>query len=307
MAQAVLRPFTGRAPDERINWVTSIPFFIVHLLPFLAFWTGANAIDWVVCAILYFGRMFFVTGVLHRYFSHKSYSARRWFQAVLAFGSTLPAQKGFLWWASWHRVHHRVADKPEDVHSPSLKGFWWAHWGWILSDKYNHTKEELIKQWLRFPELKLINRLWWVGPTVLGVGVWLWGGWSMLLIGFFLSTVLLYHGTFFINSLAHVHSKWLLSFRTENTDDTSQNSLLLAIITMGEGWHNVHHHRARVTKQGDKWWQIDMTYYILWIMNLVRAPWFKRQENGDRKLAWIPVLVWDVTRHPQQKAALKAA
>ncbi|HTL39192.1 MAG TPA: acyl-CoA desaturase [Methylomirabilota bacterium] len=287
------------ALDERPNHVKSIPFYLMHILPLGALWTGTKPIDWAVCCVLYFSRMFFVTGVMHRYFAHKTYKSQRWFQAVLAFGSTLTAQKGFLWWAAWHRVHHRAPDRPDDPHD-SEKGFWWSHVGWILCDKFNHTRWELVKPWLAYPELVWLNNRWWIGPTLLGVGIFLWGGWSMLFIGFFLSTALLYHGTFCINSLAHVSFLWSKTPYTGRLVGKSQNSWLLALVTMGEGWHNSHHHVFRVTKQGDKWWQIDVTYYILWTLSMIRLPWVKK---ADHKLGWrlIPIFVWDVTRHPKQK------
>jgi stearoyl-CoA desaturase (delta-9 desaturase) len=269
-----------RSGSDRINWIQSVPFFLVHLVPLAAIWTGVQRRDVWLCIGLFYARMFFISGGLHRYFAHRTYKTSRVFQFIMALGGTFAAQKGPLWWAGWHRWHHRFSDKPSDVHSPQ-RGFWWAHVGWILTNRYKDTKVELVKQWVRYPELRWLNRWYWIPPTILAVAVWALGGWSALVIGFFLSTVLLYHATFFINSLAH-----LIGWRRFETDDTSGNSLLLALLTMGEGWHNDHHHRAWATKQGAKWWQIDLTYYVLWFLSLFG-------------------IVWDLTRHPRQTKTIE--
>jgi stearoyl-CoA desaturase (Delta-9 desaturase) len=252
-----------RSPEEQINWVRSIPFIAVHLVPFLAIWTGATALDWAVCVGLYVARMFFITGVYHRYFSHRAYKMGRVMQFLMAFGGGTAAQKGALWWASHHRHHHKYSDMPDDVHSP-LKGFLWSHVGWILCTKYNETDYKAIKDFAKYPELVWLNKYHWVPPTILGVACYLVGGWSMLLIGFFLSTVLLYHGTFFINSLAHVFGR-----RRYVTSDTSRNSFLLALITLGEGWHNNHHYYQSTANQGFFWWEIDISYYVLRVLSWV--------------------------------------
>jgi stearoyl-CoA desaturase (delta-9 desaturase) len=246
-----------RAPDERINKVASIPFIALHFVPLLAIFTGVTRRDLILCAALYFGRMFFITAGYHRYFAHRSYKLARLPQFVMAFGGTTAAQKGPLWWAAHHRDHHRYSDTDRDVHSP-IKGFWWSHVGWILSDRYKETKFEGIRDFARYPELRWLNRHDWVGPWVLGVLAYLVGGWSGLVVGFFLSTVLLWHGTFIVNSVAHVFGR-----RRYATDDTSRNSLLVALATGGEGWHNNHHHYQASARQGFFWWEIDTTWYVL--------------------------------------------
>ena len=224
----------ARPADERVNWPRSIPFFLVHLLPFLAFFTGVTAKAWILCGVLYFGRMFFITAGYHRYFSHRSYKTSRVFQFILAFGGASASQKGALWWASHHRLHHRFSDTELDIHSPQ-KGFWWSHVGWILANKYKATDYDSIKDFSKYPELVWLNKHDGVAPWTLGIVSFLIAGWSGLLIGFFLSTVLLWHGTFTVNSLNHVFGK-----RRYATTDTSRNSAILAFMTMGEGWHNNH-------------------------------------------------------------------
>lgn len=229
----------------------------MHLIPFAMIWTGARLIDFVVCFALYVVRMFFITGVYHRYFAHRAYKMGRIMQFLMAFGGSTAAQKGPLWWAGHHRKHHKYSDMVEDTHSPK-DGFWWSHVGWIISTKYDATEFDRIKDFAKYPELRLLNQFHLVPPVLLGLAVWWFGGWSMLVIGFFLSTVLLYHGTFTINSLAHVIGK-----RRYVTTDTSKNSFILALITLGEGWHNNHHYYQSTANQGFFWWEIDISYYVL--------------------------------------------
>lgn len=252
-----------RDSSERINWVKSIPFIVVHLIPLFALITGATAFDWALCFGLYVARMFFITGVYHRYFSHRAYKMGRVMQFLMAFGGATAAQKGALWWAAHHRHHHKHSDMPQDVHSP-LKGFVWSHLGWILCDKYNETDYDAIKDFAKFPELVWLNNYHYVPPIMLGTACFLIGGWSTLVIGFFLSTVLLYHGTFFINSLSHVFGR-----RRYVTSDTSRNSFALALITLGEGWHNNHHYYQSTANQGFFWWEVDISYYIIRVLSWV--------------------------------------
>jgi len=247
----------ARPADERVDWVFSIPFFIVHLLPLLAIFTGVRWVDVALCIGLYYARMFFISAGFHRYFAHRSYKLSRFMQFLMAFGGGTAAQKGALWWASYHRHHHRYSDQEQDVHSPK-KGFWWSHCGWFLASKFEVTHPELIPDFWKFPELRFLNRYHLVPPIALGAVVWLFGGWSALLIGFFLSTVILWHGTFTINSLSHVYGH-----RRYVTTDTSRNSFLLALITCGEGWHNNHHYYQASMRNGFFWWEIDFSYYMV--------------------------------------------
>ena len=250
---------------ERINLVTSIPFFIVHLLPLLAVFTGFDGRAVLMAVVFFWVRMFFITAGYHRYFAHRSYKMPRIPQAIFAFAGTTAAQKGPLWWAQHHRDHHKYADTERDPHSP-IKGFWWSHVGWILSDKYNDTDFDAISDFHQYPEIRFIDRQNWMGPWALGGFSFLVGGWSGLIVGFFLSTVLLWHATFLVNSVSHVFGR-----RRFETPDTSRNSLLVALLTGGEGWHNNHHHYAPSARQGFYWWEIDTTYYVLRALAFVRV------------------------------------
>jgi stearoyl-CoA desaturase (Delta-9 desaturase) len=251
------------------GWLVSAPFFGVHVAAVV----GVAMLGWswkgfALAMALYFVRMFGVTGAYHRYFSHRTYRTSRWFQFVLAWLAQTSFQKGALWWAAHHRDHHKYSDTKLDPHSWREEGFWWSHVGWILSRETEDTDFKKISDLARYPELRWLNTYHLVPGTVLGVTLWLVGGWFALVWGLFVSTTLLWHGTFSINSLAH----WWGRRRYQTTDD-SKNSFLLALVTMGEGWHNNHHYYQRSTRQGFFWWEIDCTYYILRALSVVGLVW----------------------------------
>ncbi|MGB3467911.1 MAG: acyl-CoA desaturase [Cyclobacteriaceae bacterium] len=278
MAQTVQKEVRSKAKLK-----TEISFLIVHLLPLAAFFTGATLFDWLVCIFLYFSRMFWITGGYHRYFAHRSYNTSRWFQFVIAFMAQTSAQKGALWWAGHHRVHHRKSDTVEDPHSMKHYGFWYSHVGWIVGPDYKETDYKIIQDYSKYPELVWLNKNYLVPPVILAIVVMALGGivnggsimmmftsagFSTLLIGFFLSTVILYHGTFSINSIMHKFGK-----QRYESNDESKNSLWLALLTLGEGWHNNHHYYEVSARQGFFWWEIDITYYILKVFSWFGLVW----------------------------------
>jgi stearoyl-CoA desaturase (Delta-9 desaturase) len=247
----------------------SIPFWGVHVLAIVGvFITGLSwaALAWMLA--MYVPRMFFVTGAYHRYFSHRSYKTSRWFQFLLALGATFTSQKGPLWWAAHHRLHHKLSDLPGDLHSVKQSGFWWSHMGWILSRDLESTDMSRIKDFAKFPELRWLDKYWVIPPIAAGVIAYLLGGFWGLVWAFAVPQVLCWHGTFTINSLSHV---W--GGRRYATDDDSRNNPVLAMITMGEGWHNNHHHYQVSARQGFFWWEIDTTFYVLKAFALVGLVW----------------------------------
>ncbi len=249
----------AQAPQATYHWVTSIPFFAVHAAAVI----GVAMLGWswkgfALAIALYYVRMFGVTGGYHRYFSHRTYRTGRVFQFLLACLAQSSLQKGALWWAAHHRTHHKYSDTPKDPHSFRDYGFWYSHVGWILAKETEETDYKNVSDLARYPELRFLNK-WHVLPGVaLAVALYFIGGMHALVWGFFVSTTLLWHGTFTINSLSHMFGKR----RYETTDD-SKNNWILALVTMGEGWHNNHHHYQRSCAQGFFWWEIDMTFYIL--------------------------------------------
>ncbi len=268
-----------RGADERVSWVKSLPFFLMHVMPLGIVWTGFGWKEAVLALALYVSRMFFITAGYHRYFAHRAFKTGRVMQFVLAFGGGTAAQKGVLWWAGHHRHHHKHSDLPSDIHSPK-RGFWWSHMGWILCKKYDATPTQRIKDFARYPELVWLDR-WHLVPSVaLGAACLLLGGPSALFGGFFLSTALLYHGTFVINSVTHVFGR-----RRYATRDTSKNSLLLALVTLGEGWHNNHHYYQSTANQGFFWWEIDLSYYALRVMSWLGLVWELRTPSQKVRMS----------------------
>jgi stearoyl-CoA desaturase (delta-9 desaturase) len=242
--------------------VATIPFLLVHLSVLGIFFVTFQWRWLALAAALYLIRMFAVTAGYHRYFSHRTFKLARPWQFILAFMAETSGQKGVLWWAANHRHHHRYADQEEDIHSPGLQGIWWAHVGWIISKEYDEYNPTLIQDFVKYPELRWLNKYHWVPITALGTAVALIGGPAAFFYGFILSTVLLYHGTFSINSLSH-----LWGTRRFDTPDQSRNNFVLALITLGEGWHNNHHKFMHVCRQGMRWWEVDFTFYVLKILS----------------------------------------
>jgi stearoyl-CoA desaturase (Delta-9 desaturase) len=244
-----------------------IPFIIAHFMPFLAYFTGVtNTAVWFFL-ISFFVRQWAVTAGYHRYFAHKAYETSRVFQFILAFLAQATAQKGALWWAAHHRAHHQYSDREGDLHSPVRDGFLYSHMGWLFADT-EETDWDRIKDFAKFPELVWLDRYWWLPPFLTGVLAFVVGGWSTLWFGFFGSTVLMWHNTFTINSLAHVWGS-----RRFKTKDTSRNNPILAITTLGEGWHNNHHYYSASARNGFYWWEIDVTYYVLRILSVFGIVW----------------------------------
>jgi stearoyl-CoA desaturase (delta-9 desaturase) len=244
--------------------LASVPFLLIHLGVLLVLTVPFRPVYLVWLFGSYFLRMFGVTAGYHRYFSHRAFGLNRFWQFVLACLAQTSGQKGVLWWAAHHRDHHRHSDSEADVHSPVREGFWWSHVGWILSDDYFKYNPRRIADFGRYPELRWLDR-WHLVPTVVYAAVvFLVGGWGAFVWGFVVSTVFLYHGTFLINSLAHV---W--GTRRFATNDASRNNFALAVVTMGEGWHNNHHHFMASARQGIRWWEIDVTFYLLTMLSWV--------------------------------------
>ena len=263
------------APHDDIVYPWTIPFVTVHLVGFAAIWSGVTVQALWVAVALYFIRMFAVTGGYHRYFSHRSYKTSRVGQFVLAFLCQSSAQRGVVWWSAIHRHHHLHSDTEQDVHSPRHHGFLYSHVGWIFNRQSAKPDYGTVRDLTKSPEITLLDKFTYTPAFLLALGLWLWGGWSMLVVGFFWSTIALYHGTFAINSLAHE-----VGSQRYMTGDDSRNNFWLALLTMGEGWHNNHHHYQSSARQGFKWWEIDLTYYIL------------------RALSWTGV-IWDLRAPPE--------
>jgi stearoyl-CoA desaturase (delta-9 desaturase) len=266
---------------QKTDWFRIIPFVILHLMCFGVIWVGWSPTAVITAFVLYVIRMFAITGFYHRYFSHKTFKTSRFWQFVFAALANSAAQRGPLWWAAHHRHHHRYTDTPQDVHSPTQHGFLWSHMGWLTSRNNFATQKKYVRDWTRYPELVWINRFDTVLPFLLALALFLSGvvlarvapqlntnGMQMLIWGFFISTTVHFHATVSINSIAHLFGR-----RRYKTNDTSRNSFLLSVVTLGEGWHNNHHHFPVSTRQGFYWWEIDPTYWALVVMSWLGIVW----------------------------------
>jgi stearoyl-CoA desaturase (delta-9 desaturase) len=267
--------------DRRIDWLRAVPFIGMHLACIGVIWVGITPFAVATAVLLYAVRMLAITGFYHRYFAHRSFETSRVVQFVFAILGAAAVQRGPLWWAAHHRHHHSHSDRPDDTHSPSQEGFLWSHLGWFLSRANFPIRKERVPDLLQFPELRFLDRFDILVGLVLAMGLYALGallqqnfpelgvtGGQLLIWGFFISTVVLYHATFSINSLAHRYGK-----RRYATDDESRNNMWLALPTFGEGWHNNHHHFPASARQGFYWWEVDITWYFLKLFESLGLVW----------------------------------
>jgi stearoyl-CoA desaturase (delta-9 desaturase) len=285
---AVVRWFDTWAPAKeesferrRVDWVRVIPFLAMHAACAAVIWVGWSPVAVVAAVALYGVRMFAITGFYHRYFSHRTFETSRAAQFAFALLGASSVQRGALWWAAHHRVHHRVSDTEADTHSPRRHGFLWAHVGWILARENFRTDLKQVPDLAKFPELCFLDRFDMLVPVLYAAACFAAGavlesaapglgtsGPQMLVWGFFISTIALFHATCTINSLSH-----LIGRRVYPTSDDSRNNWLLAILTLGEGWHNNHHHYPGSVRQGFLWWEYDVTYYVLRALAALGIVW----------------------------------
>lgn len=269
-----------KQPDL-VNLKNTWPFVMLHASCLLVFGVGFSWIAFSVCLFMYFIRMFAITGFYHRYFSHRTFRTTRFFQFMMGIIGNASMQKGPLWWAAHHRDHHRYSDSPKDLHSPVQNGFLYSHIGWITVEDNLYTRYENVPDFCQYPELVFINRFDWIVPLLYLLMLYLLGqglnllypesktnGPQLIVWGGLISTVLLFHATCTINSLSHVFGS-----QRYQTGDSSRNNFWLALITLGEGWHNNHHHYPGSTRQGFYWWEIDITYYILKFLEKLGIVW----------------------------------
>jgi stearoyl-CoA desaturase (delta-9 desaturase) len=265
---------------EGLDWLRITPYLVLHLMCIGVIWVGWSWIAVVTAVLLYVIRMFAITAFYHRYFSHRTFKTSRVMQFIFAVIGASAIQRGPLWWASHHRLHHARSDQPDDSHSPTQHRFLYSHTGWFLKNKNYLPQLDRVSDLKKYPELVFIDRFDYLVPVLYfaalyGIGEWFaayqpgfaTNGMQMLIWGA-ISTVVLYHVTFTINSLAHRYGS-----RSYETRDNSRNNFVLALLTLGEGWHNNHHYYPSSVRQGFRWWQIDITFYVLKSMSIVGLVW----------------------------------
>jgi stearoyl-CoA desaturase (delta-9 desaturase) len=278
MASAAEAPNRVEQPfAENDGWMTRTRhlsraiYWGIHASCLLVFVTGAPRWAVLLAIATYSVRVFGITGGYHRYFSHKSYKTSRVFQFVLAWLGCSATQKGPLWWCGTHRRHHAYTDAPGDPHSPR-DGFYYAHQGWVFDAHWQGTPTEMIRDFARYPELRWLNQWHVVPPIALAIACGWFGGLTGVVWGYSVSTVALWHATYSVNSISHV-----FGFRRYATDDTSRNNPVVALLTFGEGWHNNHHYYQASARNGFRWWEIDVTYYLLRGLAKVGLIWDLRE------------------------------
>jgi len=281
--------------DRSIDWLRVVPFLLLHASVAFVLVVGWSPVALVVAAAWYGLRMFAITAFYHRYFSHRAFRTSRVMQFLFALLGATAVQRGPLWWAAHHRRHHRHSDEAPDVHSPEVDGFWWSHVGWLLARENYRTRLEEVRDLARFPELRFLDRFDALVPLLSipafyalgallarlapGLGT---SGPQMLVWGFVVSTVALYHCTFAINSIAHRFGS-----QPYATGDQSRNNAWLAFLTLGEGWHNNHHRYPGAACQGFQWWELDLSWYALRALAALGLVWDLKpvpaRVRGDRR------------------------
>ncbi len=261
----------------------AVAFGLIHVACLGVFFTGVHVLSLTLCGLVYFLQMVGITAGYHRYFAHRTYKTSRAFQFVLAVLGCSALQRGPIWWAAQHRHHHRTSDTPQDLHSPVAHTLWQSHIGWVFSPKSQSTDPQAVRDLIRYPELRWLDNYHGLPPVALAGLCFLLGGWAGLVWGFFVSTVLSHHATFLVNSACHLWGR-----RPYATADASRNNLFVALITLGEGWHNNHHHYQSSAHQGFRWWEIDVSYYLIRLLESVG-------------------LVYDVRKAPKAKLCVESA
>ncbi|MEO0574902.1 MAG: fatty acid desaturase [Pseudomonadota bacterium] len=266
-----------RVANRQANAV-KIAMVVFHIACLGAIFTGASTVAISVALIMYLIRAFGITAGFHRMLAHRSFKASRPVQFVLTLFGSLAVQGGPLWWVAHHRTHHRYTETDKDIHSPRTQGFWNAHMGWMMKAESFLENGANARDLHRFPELKFLQRnyatiiigqmaamfvlgvtLNYIDPT-LGTS-----GLQMLVWGFFISTVALWHATFMVNSVCH---RW--GGQPHDAKDDSTNNWIVGILAIGEGWHNNHHKFPYSARHGLRWWQFDLTWIVLRIMAALR-------------------------------------
>ncbi len=258
------KSITMAGEHNRINWHTLIFVIIFHILAVVALFNFSWA-NLTAAFILWWVAGSFGIGIgYHRLLTHRGFKAPKWLEYTLSIFGTLALQSGPLTWVTTHRVHHAFTETDRDPHSPR-NGTYWSHMGWIMRGKAQHQTWADMQRYC--PDFandrvhQLINKYYIVPTIVVGMGLLAIGGWTMLLWGIFLKTVLGWHFTWLVNSATH-----LWGTRRFETRDDSRNNALVAAVTFGEGWHNNHHAYPRSAKHGIAWYEFDVNWVQIRIL-----------------------------------------
>ena len=249
-----------------LNWVAVAFFSAVHLVALLAPWFFSwPALGVAILLHWLIGSIGICLGY-HRLLTHRSFQVPKGLEYAIAIIGSLALQGGPMFWVAGHRMHHaHTEDMQKDPYS-AKRGFWWSHLLWLFYDRPEFFDYDVYKKYTpdldRQPFYRWLNRYFLVLQLPLGLLLYLLGGWSFVIYGLFVRTVLLWHSTWFINSASH-----LRGYRTFNTHDNSRNLWWAAILTYGEGWHNNHHAYPHIAKAGLQWWEVDITWWAIYLLN----------------------------------------
>jgi stearoyl-CoA desaturase (delta-9 desaturase) len=247
------------------DWTTIVYMGILHLLAMLAFLPGNFSWQAVGLALV----LHWITGGLgitlgfHRLLTHRSFETPKWLEYFFALCGTLACQGGVVKWVGLHRIHHKHSDTSSDPHD-SNAGFWWSHMDWMLHDIPADRDIPRYTQDLDDPVYRFLNNAFIPLQIILGLLLYWWGGWSFVIWGVFARLVIVFHCTWFVNSATH-----MFGYRTFDSNDASRNCWWVALVTYGEGWHNNHHAYQYSARHGLKWWEIDLTWMTIRLLQIV--------------------------------------
>jgi len=250
------------------SWDVLIPYVLFHLGCFGVVVTGFSRTGIELFCVCFLVRMFGLSVGYHRYFAHRSFKTSRTMQFVLALLGSLSFERGPLWWAETHRHHHRHADTPDDLHSPRYHGFLYSHSGWFADRRNHETRISKVQDLAVYPELRWLDRWYGVPVALYATLLWVFYGTTGVVYGVFLNSVVVWHLTHWIQSFSHK----LGGYRRWESADQSRNHFLIGLITLGE-WHNNHHHFPSSARQGYAWWELDLGYLALRLMNKAGLVW----------------------------------
>jgi len=247
--------------DKPFDWVNVVYFGVIHAIALTALWQ----FSWTGLGVALL--LWWVSGSLgicltyHRLLTHRGFRVPKALEYLGTLFGNLASEGGAISWVAMHRIHHAQSDKPgKDLHTPK-DGFWWSHIGWILCTTDGNQREmerRYAPELVADPVHRVLDRIHVLPNILVGLALYAWGGWSLVVWGVFVRLVITLHGTWLVNSATHT---W--GYRTWRTNEDSRNLWWVGLLAWGEGWHNTHHAFQRSARHGFEWWEVDMTWLVI--------------------------------------------